>query len=117
MEIHKGISEILPKRGFELRKSLSNDEGILNKFCTPQLETTITIGEYKNNKNLGIYWNARCDILQFSVNNQNSDDAPITKGRIWSIICQIYNHLFDQSDYCLGQTLYPVVMEIETVIG
>ncbi|KAJ8962890.1 hypothetical protein NQ318_001300 [Aromia moschata] len=95
VRIQRDIFRILSSAGFDLRKWLCNDSSILKEFLLHETlsASVLHIGENENNKTLGILWNADKDIIQYSVGNFDDKITGISKRKILSIICQIYDPL------------------------
>ncbi|KAJ8967362.1 hypothetical protein NQ317_014814 [Molorchus minor] len=79
----------------ELRKWMCNSQELLNKFVVNEaLDACIlNIGEYENNKTLGILWSAKTDTIRYSVSQNTGKRDNITKRVILAAICQIYDPL------------------------
>lgn len=94
LQLQKGISKILHNGGFELRKWLTNDQCLQKQFLiNNNLEvSTLTIGENKTKKMLGVHWNANRDEILYSMSIENNNKI-VTKRVVLSMICQIYDPL------------------------
>lgn len=86
------IDSILKSGCMSLRKWISNDSLLMNKFnnVDPTLET-IHFGEKDNHKTLGLYWSFKEDMLKFSI--LFSDSNKITKRIILSDVAKIFDPL------------------------
>lgn len=88
------ICNLISQAGFELRQWLSNSEEFLNQIqINKELSSGIlNFGENEQTKTLGVFWNAKCDTIEYSTLSLN-DNNIITKRKILSIISQIFDPL------------------------
>lgn len=95
LSMQRDISSILASAGFTLRKWLTNDHGLLKRFeVTKEIEISIVnIGENEQNKTLGVYWNSSQDLFQYKISDFDNSQGRVTKRRILSTTCQIFDPL------------------------
>lgn len=94
LDIQKGLSQILSSACFQLRKWLCNDKTLLDNFeIEDNLDVSVLqIAPNEQNKTLGVYWNSNEDSIQFSISSFPLTEK-ITKRKVLSIICQIFDPL------------------------
>lgn len=95
IEIQRDISKVLSSAGLDLRKWLCNDQKILHQFSINEdlPASVLHIGENENNKTLGVFWNSVEDYIQYSICDFQENVSQITKRKILSMVCQIYDPL------------------------
>ncbi|XP_050305588.1 uncharacterized protein LOC126742827 [Anthonomus grandis grandis] len=84
----KEVDEILKSAGFNLRKWFACDNTLLNNFSNSPLEAKI-LTENDTTKTLGITWNAKDDVFQYTICLPNIN--PVTKRSILASISQIFD--------------------------
>lgn len=86
------LTTILNNACFDLRKWTSNNVHIFSNQNTSNLENYI-ISDGESCKTLGVLWNAKQDIFQYTTNPQSHNKKNITKRQILSIISKIFDPL------------------------
>lgn len=94
LQLQRDIHFILESGGFQLRKWLSNKPELLSEFhVDSELSSGILqIGEFEQNKTLGVLWNAYTDTIHFSINPLPASGI-FTKRIILSVTSQIFDPL------------------------
>lgn len=87
------IFKILASAQFVLRKWVSNDPEVVSEFAKSEISNSVLdIGDQESCKTLGIQWINHSDRLKYTIKHF-SNNVPITKRYILSIISQIYDPL------------------------
>lgn len=93
-KIHTEIKNILAKGGFQLQKWISNSEELLHKIRKSKGDKAdeVKIKIDNTTKILGLTWDPRADVFQYSVELQPLT-SPVTKRKIISEISRLFDPL------------------------
>lgn len=97
IEIHKKLSEVLNKAGFQLQKWVSSNEELHEKISENVKEIEVNNNNRKIKmdevmKILGIAWDRKTDEFRYTI-NLPTQQIPITKRRVISDISRIFDPL------------------------
>lgn len=94
IQIQKQLNQVLESAQFHLRKWASNDKQFLKVVASDNASdhTIVRVQEGSDTKTLGVAWNTKTDMFQYSLNSLIKN-TNVTKRSILSSITQIYDPL------------------------